>query len=174
VEFFDTTEHRKFHFTDLFRYDKACLNEQGTLFSCQPTPDHPALIHYRPHEIWTTTRSDWRVELPAGEKVQAMALSESYIVVTTSANYVRVYSLFGVPVRVYRQKSAPTITCAAWRDYVMTVGNGPVGGDGNTKLLYTITNVKRDEIFQNEDTVGLPEGATLESVFFSDVGVSCP
>jgi chromosome transmission fidelity protein 4 len=47
-----------------------------------------------------------------------------------------------------------------------------MGADGNTRLLYTIENVKRDEICQNEDTVALPEGATLKSVFFSDNGVS--
>jgi chromosome transmission fidelity protein 4 len=64
------------------------------------------------------------------------------------------------------------VTCASWRDYVMTMGNGPMGADGNTRLLYTIENIKRDEICQNEDTVALPEGATLKSVFFSDNGVS--
>jgi chromosome transmission fidelity protein 4 len=64
------------------------------------------------------------------------------------------------------------VTCASWRDYVLTIGNGPVSPDGNTRLLYTIENVKRDEICQNEDTVALPDGATLKSVFFSDNGVS--
>ncbi|KNB13211.1 chromosome transmission fidelity protein 4 [Fusarium oxysporum f. sp. lycopersici 4287] len=88
------------------------------------------------------------------------------------ANYVRVYTLFGMPYRVYRPKSTPMVTCASWRDYVLTMGNGPMGADGNTRLLYTIENVKRDEICQNEDTVALPEGATLKSVFFSDNGPS--
>lgn len=101
-----------------------------------------------------------------------MSLSESFITVTTTASYVRVYSLFGLPYRVYRPKNTPMVTCASWKDYVMTMGNGPVGGDGNTKLLYTIENVKSDVICQNEDTVALPEGATLKSVFFSDKGVS--
>jgi len=101
-----------------------------------------------------------------------MSLSESCVTVTTSANYVRVFTLFGMPYRVYRPKSAPMVTCASFRDYVVTVGNGPVGADGITRLLYSIENVKRDEICQNEDTVALPEGATLKSVFFSDQGVS--
>ena len=50
------------------------------------------------------------------------------------------------------------------------MGNGPVGGDGSTKLLYTIENVKRDEICQSEDTVALTKGAEVKSVFFSDNG----
>jgi chromosome transmission fidelity protein 4 len=171
VEFYDREYHRDFHFTDPFLYDKACLNENGSLFSCPASEKHPSMIYYRPHETWTT-RTDWRTELPPGEGVVAISLSDAYIVATTSKNYVRVYTLFGVPVRVYRQKSSPAVTCASWRDYVLTIGNGPVSTDGTTRLLYTIENVKRDEVFQNEDVVALSEDAELRSVFFSDTGVS--
>ncbi|OJD26907.1 hypothetical protein ACJ73_01699 [Blastomyces percursus] len=168
VEFYDRERFRDFHFTDPFLYDKACLNEKGTLFSCQPSDDHAATIFYRPHETWTV-RADWRTQLPEGESITAIALSNSYIAVSTSADYVRVYTLFGTPFRIYRQKSR-SITCAAWRDYVLTVGNGPVGSDGMTTLTYSIENVKRDEIYQNEDHVALPDSTELRSVFFSDTG----
>ncbi|KAJ4287545.1 DNA polymerase alpha accessory factor Mcl1 [Kalmusia sp. IMI 367209] len=169
VKFYDEHSHHNFKFTDVFGYDKAALTEHGTLFSCQPKDGNAAMIYYRPHETWTT-RTEWRTNLPAGEAVTAIALSDSYVVVTTSANYVRIYSLFGLPVRVYRQKASPAVTCAAWRDYVMTIGNGPVGGDGTSQLLYTIENVKRDEIYQSEDIVALPPNTTLTSVFFSADG----
>lgn len=170
VEFYDREFHRDFHFTDPYLYDKACLNENGTLFSCPPANGNSAMIFYRPHETWTS-RADWRTQLPEGEDITAISLSESFIVVTTTKNYVRVYTLFGTPFRVYRQKSSPMVTCASWRDYVLTLGNGPVGGDGSTKLLYTIENVKRDEVCQNEDVVALCDGAVLKNVFFSDNGV---
>ena len=109
---------------------------------------------------------------PGSLLLSAMSLSDSYVVVATSADYVRVFTLYGTPFRVYRQKSTPTVTCASWRDYVLTMGNGAVGGDGSTRLLYTIENVRRDEVCQSEDTVALPQGTTLKSVFFSDKGVS--
>ena len=172
VEFYDRQEHRDFHFTDPFQYDKACLNEKGTLFSCPSSAQHPAMIYYRPHETWTT-RVDWRTQLPTGEDVTSISLSESCIVATTNTGYVRIYSLFGLPLKVYRQKSTPAVTCASWRDYVMTVGNGPVGGDGTTRLLYTIEHVKRDEICQSEDILALRSGAELRSLFFSDKGDPC-
>ncbi|KXJ96888.1 WD domain-containing protein, partial [Microdochium bolleyi] len=172
VEFYDHEFHRDFHFTDTFLYDKACLTDNGVLFSCPPRDDTPATIFYRPHETWTH-RTDWRTQLPKGEAVLAMSLSESFVTVTTTANYVRVYTLHGIPYRVYRPKSAPMVTCASWRDYVMTIGNGSVGADGYTRLQYTIQNLKRDEICQNEDIVALPEGGTLKSVFFSDNGDPC-
>lgn len=170
VEFYDREYHRDFHFTDTFRYDKACLNESGTLFSCPPNNGNPATIFYRPHETWTE-RADWRTSLPKGEDIVAISLSESFITVTTSANYVRVYTLYGTPYRIYRQKSSPMVTCASWRDYVLTMGNGAVGADGTTQLLYTIENIKRDEICQSSDIVALTPGAEIKSVFFSDNGV---
>ncbi len=173
VEFYDHEFQRDFHFTDTFLYDKACLNESGTLLSSPPRDDRPASIFYRPHETWTH-RNDWQTQLPKGEAVLAMSLSDSFITVTTTANYVRIYTLFGIPYRVCRPKNTPIVSCASWRDYVLTIGNGPMGADGNAKLLYTIENIKRDVICQNEDTVALPEGVTLKSVFFSDNGVSFP
>lgn len=172
VAFYDEHTFRPFHFTDVFLYDKACLNENGALFACQPnsTGDgNPAMIYYRPHETWTT-RTDWRTNLPTGESVTAIALSDSYVCVTTSTNYVRIYSLFGLPIRVYRQKSSPAVTCAAWRDYILTIGNGPMQADGSTQLLYTIENIKHDTVYQDADIVALPPNTTLTSVFFSAEG----
>jgi chromosome transmission fidelity protein 4 len=172
VKFYDEHTFRNFHFTDIFLYDKACLNENGTLFACQPnsTGDgNPGMIYYRPHETWTT-RTDWRTNLPAGESVTAVALSDSYVCVTTSANYVRIYSLFGLPIRVYRQKSSPAVTCAAWRDYILTIGNGPMQSDLSTQLLYTIENIKHDTIYQDSDILALPPNTQLTSVFFSPEG----
>jgi chromosome transmission fidelity protein 4 len=127
------------------------------------------MIYYRPHETWTN-RTDWRTNLPAGESVTAIALSDSYVCVTTSANYVRIYSLFGLPIRVYRQKSSPAVTCAAWRDYILTIGNGPIQSDLSTQLLYTIENIKHDTIYQDSDILALPPNTQLTSVFFSSEG----
>jgi len=170
VDFYDREFQRDFHFTDPHRYDKACLGENGTLFSSQPDGKEAAVIHYRPHETWTA-RADWRTTLPQGELVTSIALSESYVVVTTSTNYVRVYTLFGTPVSMYRHKCSPIVTCITWRDYVMVIGNGTVGSTGKTTLVYSIENVKKDEVCQNEDVVALSDGVLLQGVFFSDSGV---
>ncbi|KAH8147278.1 uncharacterized protein LAJ45_08756 [Morchella importuna] len=172
VEFYDREVYRDFHFTDPFLYDKACLNEGGSLFSCKPKDGNGAMIYYRPHESWTT-KGDWRTSMPKGEDIVSIALSDSYIVVCTTAGYVRVFTLFGVPFRVWRQKHTPVVTCASWRDYVIVMGNGAVGPDGRTKLVYTIENVKRDETLQSEDIVALPADGSIRSVCFSDNGDPC-
>lgn len=172
VEFYDRHAHRDFHFTDPYGYDKACLNDKGSVFSSLAKPGQPGMVFYRPHETWTT-RHEWRVELPFGEDATSLSLSETCIVITTSAGYVRIFSLYGLPLRIYRQKSTPAVTCTSWRDYVLTVGNGGLNADNGPRLLYTIENVRRDEVYQSEDILPLPEAATLRSVFFSDEGDPC-
>ncbi|KAA8894235.1 WD40-repeat-containing domain protein [Sphaerosporella brunnea] len=169
IEFHDRESFRDVHFTDQFLQDKACLNEYGALFSCQPDSGSPAMLYYRSHESWTN-RADWRTSLPEGEEITSIALSENYIVAATSKGYVRVYTLFGVPFRIYRQKHTPVVTCASFRDYVLILGNGPVGADGKTQLTYTLENIKRDETLQSNDVVALPPGGELKSVFFSENG----
>lgn len=170
TQFHDRGMYRDFHFTDPYRYDKACLNEHGTLFSSQPRGTSPAMLYYRPHETWAAARVEWRLTLPAGEEVVSTALSDSYAVVCTGAGYVRVYTLHGVAVRVHRSKHTPVVSCASFRDYVLTLANGPVGADGHTSLTYVLENIKRDEVLQSNDVVALPSGGSLRGLFFSDVG----
>ncbi len=173
VEFYDREMHRDFHFTDPYHYDKACLNEKGSLFSGLSSDEHPAVVFYRPHETWTT-RADWRTELPKGEEVTAIALSKSFVTVLTTKGYVRVYTLFGTPYRIWRQKTGPAVTCAAFDDYVLTIGNATVGSDGCTQLMYSIEDVRREKVCQNEDMVAMGEAGTLRNVFFSNDGVRHP
>src|SRR5579871_1772761 len=103
------------------------------------------MLYYRPHEIEGTSRQDWRFEMPLGESITctsrtslhssgclciAIALSYSHVVACTSKGYVRVYTTQGIPVRLYRQKYMPVVTCASWKNYVMVIGNGSARGDG--------------------------------------------
>ncbi|KAJ6262178.1 hypothetical protein Dda_2983 [Drechslerella dactyloides] len=169
VEFYDQEQFRNFHFTDPLLYDKAVLNENGALFSSVPGRGNPALLFYREHENWGV-RHEWKTRLPDGEEVLSIALSNSYIVACTDRGYIRIYSLYGVPIRVYRQKHTPVVSCTSWRDYVMILGNGPVSASGRAQLTYTIENIRRDEIIQNNDVVALPDDATVKNIFFSADG----
>ena len=90
----------------------------------------------------------------------------------------RIYTLHGTPLRIHRPKSAPIVTCAAWRDYVLTVGNGPVDARGRPRLHYALEQVRRDEACQSEDVLplagaGAGADAELRGAFFSDRGDPC-
>jgi chromosome transmission fidelity protein 4 len=85
-----------------------------------------------------------------------------------------VYTTQGIPIRLYRQKYMPVVTCASWKNYIMVVGNGGARGDGMTELTYSIEDVLNDEMIQDGDTVALPPNTHLKSVFFSEDGVRTP
>jgi chromosome transmission fidelity protein 4 len=193
VEFFDRERYRDFHFTDYFGYDKACLTEHGTLFSSSAKDDdvnQGGLVFYRPHETWVN-RSDGgngsRFALPKGEEATSIALGKRYVVAVTNRGYVRVWTLFGTPVRVWRVKNAPAVACASWDDFVMILGNGPVGSDGRAKLVYSIEDLRDDVTLQSEDVVALSTDVAdpdnldaegnpvwgLQSVFWSATGDPC-
>lgn len=183
VEFFDREMHRDFHFTDYFGYDKACLTDHGSLFSSAAKDDQGGVVFYRPHETWVA-RSDAangsRIQLPQGEEATSIALGKRYVVAVTNTGYVRVWTLFGTPVRVWRLKNGPAVTCASWGDYVLIVGNGSVGNDGRTKLVYSLEDLRNDEALQSEDVVAMSEIDEdgegewgLQTVFWSDEGDPC-
>ncbi|RPB26319.1 WD40 repeat-like protein [Terfezia boudieri ATCC MYA-4762] len=169
VEFYDRDLYRDFHFTDPYLYDKACLNENGALFSSPKTDSKPAYLFYRPHSTWST-RADWRIQMPEGEDITAISLSNSYIIALTSKSYLRVYTLFGTPLRIHRHPHSPVVTCASWRDYVMVLSNGPVAATGHTTLTYSIMNIKHDETLQADAIIALPPNGVLKSIFFSEEG----
>lgn len=181
VEFFDREEYRDFHFTDYFGYDKSCLTEHGSLYASAAKDGNGGIIFYRPHETWVT-RSDGgngsRLQLSDGEEATSIALGKRYIIATTNFGYVRVWTLFGTPVRVWRVKNGPAVSCAAWGDFVLTVGNGPIGSDGRSKLVYSIEDLRNDETLQSEDVVALSDSEDaeewgLQSLFWSDEGDPC-
>jgi chromosome transmission fidelity protein 4 len=103
----------------------------------------------------------------------AIALSTSFVICTTTASYVRIYTLFGTPYRIYRLKSHPCITTSAWRDYLFTLSNGPLSATGRPTIVYTLENLRRDEVYQSNDFVALGEAAGINAVMFTDQGDPC-
>jgi chromosome transmission fidelity protein 4 len=67
-------------------------------------------------------------------------------VACTSRGYVRVYTTQGTPVRLYRQKYMPVVTCASWKNYIMVIGNGGALGDGEHFSLQEVSDDRNDRV----------------------------
>lgn len=79
VEFHDRDAHRQYHFTDSSGYDKACLDDNGALFTSPAKSEIEghlgiATIHFRPHESWASN-STWNANLPEEEDVTGLGIS---------------------------------------------------------------------------------------------------
>ncbi|KAK9447754.1 WD40-repeat-containing domain protein [Limtongia smithiae] len=166
VTFFDKCSNKEYYFTDHFLYDKACLSTQGAVFATTAGQDSIELggrVFFREHG---SSAESWDVTFP-GEDVTALALSENCVVVCSSRGYVRIFNLYGTPLRMYRESAHSAVCCASWGDFVMVVRNN---GDG--RLIYSLENVKFDETFQKNDAVDVGAGK-LVSAFFSEEGDPC-
>lgn len=173
VEFHDREAHRQYHFTDTRIFSFAVLDEVGALFASSVRTDEsgrvPATIHYRPHESWAA-HSDWSLALPVDEDVQAIALSNSAVVVCTSKGYIRMFTVNGVPKRMQQSKHNPIVSAIAHGNYALIVSNGNVRSDGATELVYSVHHTHREETIQSNDVVALQPATTIKSLFFGEDG----
>ncbi|WBW70912.1 DNA polymerase alpha accessory factor Mcl1 [Schizosaccharomyces osmophilus] len=170
VEFHDETNHRRYHFPDDQKFEMACLDEEGALFSAPATEQSPGVIYYKPHVDWSR-RSEWALMLPMeDESPVSIALSSSVVVACTTSGYVRIYSRTGFPISMYRSKQQPFVACSAFKDLIMIVANGGPTADGTPQLVYTIEDTSKNYVYQSNDGLALPPTGELQSIFFSDVG----
>ena len=174
VEFTDRDLARDFHFTDPYGYDKACLSSIGSLYSHPPSADYPAAtFYYRPHSTWTPGRTDFRTSLPPGEDITSIALSSTFIIVTTSTGYARIYTLYGTPHSIFRLQSHPIVTSTVHHSTAFLISNGPISPLGDPTLTYTLTNLATETTHQSNDLLPLPPSASLVSAFFTSEGDPC-
>lgn len=173
VEFHDREAHRQYHFNDPAALSFAALDDLGALFASNVHSEDgikmPATIHYRPHDSWAA-HANWTTTLPEGEDVLAIALSNSSVVVCTTQGYVRMYSIHGVPKRIFHSKSNPIVSAIAYGNYVMVVSNGAMKSDGAAELSYSIYHTHREETIQINDIVALREFTSLKSLFYGEDG----
>lgn len=173
VEFHDREAHRQYHFSDSAHFTFAALDDLGALFASsirtQDGVRMPSVVHYRPHDSWAS-HSNWSISLPEGEDIKAIALSNSGIVVCTSCGYIRMYSLHGVPKRIYQSKSSPIVSAISHGNYVMVVANGAIRADGAAELVYSIYHTYREEVIQSNDVLSLQSETTLRSLFYGEDG----
>lgn len=158
VSFFDRGTHREYHFTDYAQYESACLSEEACVFS-----NEKGKVLVRFHDGFN---DNW--ELSFDDGVKAVSISDKVVVVCTTKGYVRVFNLYGTPIRVTRQSRYPIIACTAKESYIMTVG---ASADGS--LRYCIEDTSNDIIFQKDQTLEIPFNEKLHTLFFSEQGDPC-
>jgi chromosome transmission fidelity protein 4 len=81
LEFHDTSRRRPFHFQDHSKFEMAALGSKGAIFASLPSSasssslstSHPAVIHYRPFDAWSSS-AEWNYDLPSGEAPVAVAV----------------------------------------------------------------------------------------------------
>ncbi|CEP25216.1 unnamed protein product [Cyberlindnera jadinii] len=164
VSFFDTSEHREYHFDDLYGYDLAALNNDGILLGFSGKGKEASRVLYRPHN---NVADSWEKIIPtkAKEILTSVSLSDTVVVVCSSAGYIRSFSLFGIAQSIY--KSSPIIASATNSNYIFSVSLS-----NQTQLIYNLQDLE-GRFLQRDLVLPVELGSSLNffrGVFFSAYG----
>ncbi|CAN6674293.1 DNA polymerase alpha-binding protein [Trichomonascus vanleenenianus] len=159
VEFYNTADRHQCTFTEQYNYTMASLSPDACFVA------NSERAFFRFHE---GQRDNWEYIVDKPDSIRAIAVSNSLAVICTERGYIRVFNIYGTPLKVFRNGRDPIITIACWNDYFMFVRSTQQGN-----LIYSIEDLKTGQTYQKDDIVDIPEGADLKSVFFSEAGDPC-
>lgn len=160
VFFFDRGLHREYYFSDYQNYSMASMSAEACFFA---TTDGKAYLRF--HDGFN---DNWEYEVAENDGIKAIALSDTMAVICSTLGYVRIFNIYGTPLSVYRHARDPLVTCAAWKSYLMTVH-----AHHGCNLIYTIEDIKTEQVYQKDDILDVGQGKKLKSLFFSDAGDPC-
>ncbi|SAM04997.1 hypothetical protein [Absidia glauca] len=176
VEFHDQSQNRNFHFSDYVHYTMGALGSNGLVFGVEgqekpkerrsgagnldddvddlsdsddeefKTERTPSMVHYRPLNTWSNYK-EWTSHLPMGEDVEAVAINDVSVIVTTSNGYVRIFSLSGLQTHIFCIQDVVSIVGRS--DLALIVcSTGPTINKQQQNLEFILVNTSDKDIIQ--------------------------
>lgn len=206
----DANARRNWRFVDHFGYTMAAVGATGALLGCPSREGqsgqesdgededigveegrasrkkgHPSSIYFKPFEAlgaWSTSGSEWSLNLAKGEDVVAVAmggrrgkgdsgLDNVTAIVATSTGYLRFFSASGMQRYIWALGSQ-IISMAAGHRSLLVVHRGNSGAalDQFQNLSYTLIDLSTFAVKQ-EGTLPLARGATLTWLGFNEMDI---
>lgn len=155
--FFDIGIHKGYHFTDHVGYDLGCMSRRATFYARTSPPS----IFMRFH---SSISENWSLDLDESDPIRCISVGKTKCVVCTESGLILTYSIFGVPLRVYRDAGEPTVAVTAHMDTFFMVRQ-----DSFTHKLNFVVENGEGHIF-TRGKLSLPVGAHIKFVCFTQNG----
>lgn len=155
--FFDTGIHPGYHFTDHVGYNLGCMSRRATFYARTSPPS----IFMRFH---TGISENWSVDLDESDPIRCISVGKTKCVVCTESGLILTYSIFGVPLRVYRDAGEPTVAITAHTDNFFMIRQ-----DSFTHKLNFVVESGEGHIY-TRGKLSLPVGAHVKYVCFTQNG----
>ncbi|KAG5367206.1 Minichromosome loss protein 1 [Yarrowia sp. B02] len=155
--FFDTGIHNGYHFTDHVGYDLGCMSRRATFYARTSPPS----IFMRFH---SSISENWSLDLDESDPIRCISVGKTKCVVCTESGLILTYSIFGVPLRVYRDAGEPTVAITAHTDTFFTVRQ-----DSFTHKMNFVVENGEGHIF-TRGNLSLSVGAHIKFVCFTQNG----
>ncbi|KAL0076079.1 WD40-repeat-containing domain protein [Phycomyces blakesleeanus] len=161
VEFHDLTDHKNFHFRDFDHHHIAALGRKGAAFGSKSRKDEkeddddeedndeekrvPSTVHYRPLDKGAN-RLEWTVPLPDGEEIETVAINDFSVIATTTAGFVRIFSLSGTQTHLFHLKQV--VSSVASADMLMLMHSPNQSANNIHHIEYRLMNTDTFETIQ--------------------------
>ena len=160
--------------TDYYGYTMGVIGEKGcALASPMKESEAESMLYFRAYESWSND-SEWKISMPAGEDILAIATGSSWVAAVTSKRYLRVYSLGGAQKQIISLEG-DAVTVAGDDDSLAVVWHeaAPMGpAPGDQVLAYAVYNLRRSSQLAR-GRVALSPLAKLTYIGFSEEGMLC-
>jgi chromosome transmission fidelity protein 4 len=167
----DVTFHdqsiRPFHFTDHNQFKLACLDYHGAIFCSEATSILPSIISYHPVDTWQ--KNDWTIELPLGESCEAVAMNNTCIIVATTMNFLRLFSISGIQIGL-KSLSGPILSMAGSGASIIIAYHSGSAFNGFSNSSYFILDTETMTTTLT-GSLALSPSATLSWIGFSKTGI---
>ena len=112
-------------------------------------------------------RADWQREFPQNESPVTLAVGSHFVAVSTTANYVRIFSEAGMQSAVI-SLAAPCVALVGQSSFLTAVYHNGLPFAGNANLSYTMWNVAQKRTLIEKADLPISHESRLEWIGYSE------
>ncbi|KAK3792342.1 hypothetical protein RRG08_046651 [Elysia crispata] len=172
VEFHDTSTHHALHIDNKNDFEMADLSSQAVVFASHGAGDGPSKLLCMHFGSWDSHK-EWSYDMPEGENIQAITVSDKWAALATDSRTIRIFSIGGLQRHVFTLPG-DVVSLASHRDRLLVAyhrGLSPIPGDQCMGVyLMRIGQGSSFKVIVNGEALPLSRASKLAWLGFSDEG----
>ncbi|BFZ07135.1 hypothetical protein BsWGS_10174 [Bradybaena similaris] len=170
VEFHDTSTHHALHIDNKLEYMMADLSTQALLLASRCDQDSPSKLLCMHFGSWDNHK-EWSYDMPEGEDIQAITVTETWAAIATSSRNVRIFSIGDLQCQVFTLPGN-IVALASQGNKLLAVYHKGMGVPGDQYMGVSVMRVKGNtrSMIVSGDTLPLSPASKLAWIGFSEEG----
>ncbi|XP_005097892.2 WD repeat and HMG-box DNA-binding protein 1 isoform X1 [Aplysia californica] len=170
IEFHDTATHHALHVDNNSDFVMADLSTQAVVLASRGDEDNPSKLLCMHFGSWDSCK-EWSYQMPAGEEIQSVTVTDTWLAVATASRTLRIFSVGGLQREVF---SVPgkIVSLASSGKTLMVVYHKGMGVPGDQYMGVSVIRVCKGmkTALVRDETLPLSPGSRLAWIGFSEEG----
>lgn len=172
VEFHDTSTHHAIHIDNKNDFEMADLSQQAVLFASHGVIDGHSKLFCMHFGSWDNHK-EWTYDMPDGDNIQAITVSDNWAAVATANRQIRIFSIGGLQRHVFTLPG-DVVSLSSHKDKLLVAyhrGLSPMPGDQCMGVfLIKVGHGLMLKVIINGEALPLSPASKLAWLGFSDEG----